>query len=139
MNLYFKKGYKEGPMVHMFSAIITAGFTDICINPLWVVKTRIQVNNMLLFKIFKIQQTQKIESLEINKYNSIFGTLKIIVKEEGFQALWKGIIDFYINTLNIYFNKGLTPQLIGVSHVAIQFPLYEKLKKYFIIKSKIFF
>lgn len=34
------------------------------------------------------------------------------------------------------FYKGLGPSLVGVSHVAIQFPLYERLKSTFSDKSK---
>lgn len=34
------------------------------------------------------------------------------------------------------FYKGLGPSLVGVSHVAIQFPLYERLKTTFSDKSK---
>ncbi|KAJ1567110.1 hypothetical protein HK096_010926, partial [Nowakowskiella sp. JEL0078] len=43
-------------------------------------------------------------------YTSTLNALSTITRVEGFWAL----------------NKGLVPSLIGVSHVAIQFPLYEQ-------------
>jgi solute carrier family 25 folate transporter 32 len=57
-------------------------------------------------------QTQLLNGRE-KKYGSTLHTLRTIINEEGPRALW----------------QGLTPQLIGVVHVAIQFPLYEHLKK----------
>lgn len=49
------------------------------------------------------------------RYNNTIHALVTIAKEEGYRG----------------FYKGLGPSLIGVSHVAVQFPLYEKLKVVF--------
>ncbi|KAI8365404.1 mitochondrial carrier domain-containing protein [Radiomyces spectabilis] len=46
------------------------------------------------------------------RYNNTLHAFITIAREEGFRG----------------FYKGLGPSLIGVSHVAVQFPLYEKLK-----------
>lgn len=45
-------------------------------------------------------------------YKNTFDAFKTIYSTEGFRG----------------FYKGLGPSLMGVSHVAVQFPLYEKLK-----------
>jgi solute carrier family 25 folate transporter 32 len=45
-------------------------------------------------------------------YFSVFHGLRSMMKEEGWKALY----------------KGLGPSLLGISHVAVQFPLYEQLK-----------
>ncbi|KAI8639403.1 mitochondrial carrier domain-containing protein [Parasitella parasitica] len=47
-----------------------------------------------------------------HRYNTILEAFAMIAKHEGIRG----------------FYKGLGPSLIGVSHVAIQFPLYERLK-----------
>ncbi|KAI8388760.1 mitochondrial carrier domain-containing protein [Radiomyces spectabilis] len=49
------------------------------------------------------------------RYNNTLHAFATIAKEEGIRG----------------FYKGLGPSLIGVSHVAVQFPLYEKLKTWF--------
>lgn len=49
------------------------------------------------------------------RYNNTIHAFQTIAKEEGIRG----------------FYKGLGPSLIGVSHVAVQFPLYEKLKAWF--------
>lgn len=88
------------PLVHMCSAIGAGVSTVLVTNPLWVVKTRLQTQDMGL-KIYW------------NRYSGTFDGIRSIVRREGFSRLYAGLV----------------PSLIGVSHVAVQFPLYEYLKK----------
>jgi len=95
-----KRGYEEGPGVHICTAIAAGAATDVAVMPLWMVKTRLQ--------------TQMLHST-VPKYTSTFHAFRTIIKEEGFRALY----------------QGLSPQLLGVVHLGIQFPLYELLKTKF--------
>lgn len=48
------------------------------------------------------------------RYRNTLDAVTTIYRTEGFRA----------------FYKGLLPSLMGVSHVAVQFPLYEKAKQW---------
>ncbi|KAL4785772.1 mitochondrial carrier domain-containing protein [Aspergillus varians] len=88
-------------------ASVTAGAcSTIATNPIWVIKTRLM--------------SQSLRSTT-----------------EGFRAPWqyKNTWDaarkMYMNEGFLSFYSGLTPALLGLAHVAIQFPLYEYLKTAF--------
>jgi solute carrier family 25 folate transporter 32 len=82
--------------------------TNLCTNPIWVVKTRLQ--------------TQTLHNRE-PRYFGFFSSLCLVAKEEGIRGLY----------------KGLAPSLLGLVHVGVQFPLYERLKLYFAKRGKFAF
>jgi len=92
------KGWQEGAAVYLGSSVFAATITDIATTPLWMIKTRMQ--------------TQVVQPGQQRKYKSTWHAFSVISREEGLLALWRGLI----------------PQLIGILHVAVQFPLYEFLK-----------
>jgi len=95
---YFcRKGFEEGPLLHIFSAVSAGMLTDICTNPLWVIKTRLQTQIM---------------RPHMGRYKGILDCFRRMLREEGVRS----------------FYKGLVPQLMGIVHVAIQFPVYERMK-----------
>eukprot|EP01125_Pyxidicula_operculata_P007999 TRINITY_DN2697_c0_g1_i1.p1 TRINITY_DN2697_c0_g1~~TRINITY_DN2697_c0_g1_i1.p1 ORF type:complete len:237 (-),score=26.59 TRINITY_DN2697_c0_g1_i1:96-806(-) len=96
-GFYRERGFSEGALLHLSSAVSAGLISDCVTNPLWVVKTRLQT---------------QILRTDIIPYKGIADCFKRIVREEGFLALYKGLV----------------PQLMGLVHVGIQFPVYEKLK-----------
>ncbi|KAM7277120.1 hypothetical protein ACFE04_018986 [Oxalis oulophora] len=98
--------------------------TTVATNPLWVVKTRIQVFFLTCcFSLFKLGTLTKCEGVLFTQgmirggvvpYKGTLSALRRISYQEGIRGLYSGLV----------------PALVGISHVAIQFPTYEKIKIY---------
>jgi solute carrier family 25 (mitochondrial folate transporter), member 32 len=93
--------------VNFWSSIVAGGCSTIVTNPIWVIKTRLM--------------SQVGEHSSSNgarppwHYSSTIDAAKKMYHNEG-------ILSFY---------SGLTPALLGLTHVAVQFPAYEYLKTKF--------
>lgn len=85
-------------------------------------------------------------------YRSTLSALRRIVHEEGIRGLYRFVPYVEYNLIILFiligkpcfnmsmmfcvFNSGLVPALAGISHVAIQFPTYEKIKLYLANRGK---
>jgi solute carrier family 25 folate transporter 32 len=87
------------PAQHIVAAMSAGAVGDIITNPLWVVRTRIQTR--VLHKSSTVSSAPGI--MEMARY--------ILRKEDFFS-----------------FYRGLGASFLGLSHVAVQFPVYEMLK-----------
>ncbi|CAK8562198.1 unnamed protein product [Lathyrus sativus] len=97
---------KLSPGLHLASAAEAGALVCFCTNPVWLVKTRLQLQTPL-------HQTRP--------YSGLYDAFRTIMREEGFSALYRGIV----------------PGLLLVSHGAIQFTAYEELRKTIVdLKSK---
>lgn len=85
---------------HGLSAMGAAVVSDVATNPFWVVRTRM------------IADVYHREEMNMLRHKSTLGLMRHIARHEGVIALY----------------RGLSASLLGVSHVAIQLPLYERLK-----------
>lgn len=88
-------------------------------NPLWVVKTRFMVGALcsawdVVHEADSPVQAQAVLPPSAARYRNTADAIATIYRSEGFKA----------------FYKGLLPSLMGVTHVAVQFPLYEAFKSW---------
>ncbi|KAG6876497.1 hypothetical protein C0992_012764 [Termitomyces sp. T32_za158] len=98
---HFNDG-KENTYVHLTAAAIAGIVTGTATNPIWVVKTRLQLC------------TNKHENVSGQKMlGSSWKTIKDIMKHEGIKG----------------FYKGLSASYLGVTEGTIQWVLYERLKR----------
>ncbi|XP_055802802.1 folate transporter 1, chloroplastic-like isoform X3 [Solanum dulcamara] len=94
---YLRNREELSPGLHLASAAEAGALVCFCTNPIWLVKTRLQL------------QTPN----QIRPYTGFHDALRTIIKEEGWRALY----------------KGLMPSLFLITHGAIQFTAYEEFRK----------
>ncbi|QPG72970.1 hypothetical protein FOA43_000274 [Brettanomyces nanus] len=123
-NIYGK--FIEDDNISYFMSAITSGAVSTTLtNPIWVVKTRMMLqmdNGKTIYDRLPMEKIslEKAGSKTLTQwYNGTFDAFGKMYREEG-------IGSFY---------RGLLPSYFGLVHVAIQFPLYENLKKWFNIQD----
>ncbi|KAG5649253.1 hypothetical protein H0H81_005090, partial [Sphagnurus paluster] len=98
---HFNDG-QENTYVHLTAAAIAGVITGTATNPIWVVKTRLQLS-----------ATHHADASGQRYIGSSWHTIKHIMKNEGIRG----------------FYKGLSASYLGVTEGTIQWVLYERLKK----------
>lgn len=91
----------ENTALHLMSASVAGAISTTAIAPLWLVKTRLQL------------QTNEMKRTGL-AYKGSWDCIKRVSREEGIRGLY----------------KGLTASYLGIAGLSIQFSLYEKGKKY---------
>jgi solute carrier family 25 folate transporter 32 len=95
-------------IINFWSSIVAGASSTMVTNPIWVIKTR------LMAQVSRNSSASN-ESRPPWHYRSTFDAAKKMYRTEG-------VLSFY---------SGLTPALLGLTHVAVQFPAYEYLKTKF--------
>lgn len=111
-------------VVNLWCSIVAGASSTIATNPIWVIKTRLM--------------SQRQSTAQLDPQSSLFPktgstpTARPTLSSTGHYSstidaarkmyTYEGITSFY---------SGLTPALLGLSHVAVQFPTYEYLKTTF--------
>jgi solute carrier family 25 folate transporter 32 len=93
---------QDAVLTHLLAAMSAGVCTTISTNPIWVVKTRLQTQSLRL-------------NAEHTRYSSVPHAITTIYSQEGFRSFFRGVV----------------PSLLGVTHVCVQFPLYEQAKIFF--------
>jgi solute carrier family 25 protein 33/36 len=98
---YFNNG-EENSLVHLAAAAVAGVATGTATNPIWVVKTRLQLSS-----------SRYSQDTPQQRIGGSLQMIKRIVREEGIRG----------------FYKGLSASYLGVTEGTIQWVLYERLKK----------
>jgi solute carrier family 25 folate transporter 32 len=95
-KIYFAKHFPDAsvPVTHLMSAVVAGAVGDVITNPFWVTRTRLQT---LIFH----------PEAHLQSNIGTFEMMRTIYQQEGLRS----------------FYKGLAASFLGLSHVAIQFPL----------------
>ncbi|KAL7526333.1 hypothetical protein ACHAWF_001730 [Thalassiosira exigua] len=99
---YGDGGHNHHALVHLSSAMSAGALADIVCNPMFVVRTRMQTEALHYFQM----------PVADRKPHGVAKTIMGLYKEGGTPIFW----------------RGLTASLLGLGHVGIQFPVYERLK-----------
>lgn len=104
---YFSRTNGNQFVVNFWSSIVAGASSTMVTNPIWVIKTR------LMSQVSR--QSTLNEARPPWNYTSTLDAARKMYATEG-------VLSFY---------SGLTPALLGLTHVAVQFPAYEYLKTKF--------
>ncbi|KAK1744922.1 mitochondrial carrier protein [Skeletonema marinoi] len=102
-STYGDGGHNHHALVHLSSAMCAGAVADVVCNPMFVVRTRMQTEALHYFQVPAAER----------KPHGVARTILGLYKEGGVPIFW----------------RGLTASLLGLFHVGIQFPVYERLKQ----------
>lgn len=95
---------EPGMWLNVWSSVLAGGSSTLCTNPIWVIKTRL------------MSQPAASSSASVRSspyfYHNTLDAAKKMYRYEGLRSFYSGI----------------SPALLGLSHVCVQFPVYEYLK-----------
>ncbi|QUC16169.1 uncharacterized protein UV8b_00410 [Ustilaginoidea virens] len=119
-KVWLGEHYENTHLINFWSSIIAGGSSTIVTNPIWVIKTRLMSQSHVPARddaadhlLPKPGKTPKPNHPW--HYRSTLDAARKMYTSEG-------LLSFY---------SGLTPALLGLTHVAVQFPTYEYLKTKF--------
>lgn len=95
----------EGPWVHLSAAVIAGVATGTATNPIWLVKTRLQLDK---------HNAEKTGSGLTRQYQNSLDCVRQTLKAEGIRGLY----------------RGLSASYLGVTESTLQWVLYEQMKSY---------
>ena len=100
---HFNHGKQDATWVHLSAAVVAGIVTSTATNPIWLVKTRLQLD----------KQTSTAAG-KTRLYKNSFDCTAKVLREEGIRGLY----------------RGLTASYLGVSESTLQWVMYEKMKSY---------
>lgn len=99
---YFNNG-EENAWVHLAAATVAGVTTSTATNPIWLIKTRLQLDKSTAAHSGGVAKRQ---------YKNSWDCIQQVVRKEGFRSLYKGMSASYL----------------GVTESSLQWVLYEQLK-----------
>lgn len=99
---YWNRG-EEAPWVHLLAGVTAGVATSTATNPIWMVKTRLQLDKNVSERSGGIMHRQ---------YRNSYDCVRQIIRDEGIRGLYKGMSASYL----------------GVAESTMQWMLYEQMK-----------
>ncbi|KAL2757974.1 hypothetical protein ACRALDRAFT_2098292 [Sodiomyces alcalophilus JCM 7366] len=121
-KIRFREYHDNEFLVNLGSSLVAGGTSTIATNPIWVIKTRLMSQSVSHRPGRHYSQFPKSANTP---------TSRPIVHTSHYHSTLDAAYKMYTTEGIVAFYSGLTPALLGLSHVAVQFPAYEYLKKKF--------
>lgn len=106
-------------VVNFWSSIIAGASSTIATNPIWVIKTRLMSQSYSHDRA-RIPLLPKSANTPTSR--------PALHQPWHYKSTWDAACKMYTTEGILSFYSGLTPALLGLTHVAVQFPAYEFLK-----------
>lgn len=100
---------QESPLVHLCAAACAGLVTGTATNPIWLVKTRLQLDKSTADSGGKARQ-----------YKNSFDCVRQVVRQEGIRGLY----------------RGLSASYLGVTESTLQWVMYERMKTYLALRRE---
>ncbi|KAF5005187.1 hypothetical protein FDECE_8360 [Fusarium decemcellulare] len=123
-KVWLGEHYDNKNLINLWSSLIAGASSTIVTNPIWVIKTRLMSQS-------HVQHHHAHDHSSFYPKPGSTPTARPTLHDWHYRSTLDAARKMYTSEGIISFYSGLTPALLGLSHVAVQFPTYEFLKTKF--------